>query len=460
MITDKEILQEGADTEIALLQSRINYLENRLTAAGKKNLSSTSQKIELIQSAISKKVKIKKIIPTAIAMGFIGMLLLGLVEIIIVTFISSLPINISLISIIACGIICGSIAYYFKMKNEELRESVISELVKNEEIEISVERTREDFYERIKKRTSQIWEANKFLKKEIIRRREAEQSVKIFNRELLLNREALEQKNKELEKLNIELKDSEQNLRELNNSKDKFFSILAHDLKNPFASIIGLADFLNEEIPHLNTEEAKKLSRSISNSAKRVHRLLENLLKWSLIQTGRIQFDPTEFNIKSLIDETAELFVQTAESKNIELKIEYGHHRLVFADFNMIETAIRNLISNAVKFTKPGGSVVVKTNQQKQFVRVDIIDNGIGIKESDLNKIFCIEEHTNIAGTGNEKGTGIGLVLSKEFVEKNGGKIWFKSELGKGSEFNITIPIAKENSKALFDDYRLSSDDF
>ena len=122
----------------------------------------------------------------------------------------------------------------------------------------------------------------------------------------------------------------------------------------------------------------------------------------------------------------------------------------------MIETAIRNIISNAIKFTNTGGRILIKTIQQNQFIRVDVIDNGVGIRESDLDKIFRIEEHTNISGTGNEKGTGIGLVLSKEFVERNGGKIWFSSEYGKGSQFNITIPVAAESEKALFDNFNLA----
>ena len=283
-----------------------------------------------------------------------------------------------------------------------------------------------------------------------------EKSIKKYNDELLSNRKILEDKNLELEKLNVDLKKSEEGLRELNNSKDKFFSILAHDLKNPFASIIGLAEFLNDEMDSLNNDETKKIARSISHSSKRVHRLLENLLKWSLIQTGRIKFDPVTFNLTNLINETTELFVPAAEAKNISIKTVFNHNTLVIADMNMIETAIRNLISNAIKFTNNYGEIIIKTNQQNQFIRVDIIDNGVGIKDDDFDKIFRIEEHTNVSGTGNEKGTGIGLILSKEFVERNGGKIWFSSEYGKGSQFNITIPVAAESEKVLFDNFNLT----
>ncbi|MBL1215221.1 MAG: HAMP domain-containing histidine kinase [Ignavibacteriae bacterium] len=456
MITEKKILQKGISTEIDLLRNRINDLEKQLSDKNETILPPSNKKIDIFQTKLQSNIPLSRTLPAAFLFSFIAMLLMGFLHFILFIFTTNTPsIAVSLSSISICGLIAGALSFYFKTKNERLRETLNGELVNNDQTETSIAGAIKDFYEKVKKRSSQIWAKNKLLKKEVVRSKEAELNIKSFNQELLSNRKILEEKNEELEKVNFELKQSEENLRDLNSSKDKFFSILAHDLKNPFASIIGLAEFLNEEVDNLNPDEAKKLSRSISNSAKRVHRLLENLLKWSLIQTGRIKFDPTEFNIKTLIDETAELFVQTAESKNIDLKIEYGHTKLVVADFNMIETAIRNLISNAVKFTKAGGYVLIKTTQQKQFVRVDIIDNGIGIKESDLDKIFCIEEHTNIAGTGNEKGTGIGLVLSKEFVERNDGKIWFNSELGKGSEFNITIPIAKDSNSALFDEHEL-----
>ena len=457
MITDKKINREMVSSEEKNLLERKSFPKTGRSKNSKNVLAKNSIKADTIKPIEKNKVQFGKIFTFAFACAIGAMLIVGAVETFLIIFTSNgTMITAALISVAAVGIVVGTGAFLMKKKIEELRSLAIAELVRNEQTEISIAETREQLKERIEKRTSQIWDTNKYLKKEIVRRRDVEKSIKKYNDELLSSRKILEDKNLELEKLNIDLKKSEEGLRELNNSKDKFFSILAHDLKNPFASIIGLADFLTDEMDSLNTDETKKIARSISHSSKRVHRLLENLLKWSLIQTGRIKFDPVAFNLSNLISETAELFTPTADAKNISLQTEFNHNTLVYADMNMIETAIRNIISNAIKFTNTGGRILIKTIQQNQFIRVDVIDNGVGIRESDLDKIFRIEEHTNISGTGNEKGTGIGLVLSKEFVERNGGKIWFSSEYGKGSQFNITIPVAAESEKALFDNFNLA----
>jgi signal transduction histidine kinase len=457
MITEKKIKIEKLSAEEKTLHERITHLRNNRPKTQTNLIDKNSTKADVIKPIGENKAKFKNIFPFALSAAITGMLLIGALETFLIIFIpiESL-VTFALITVGAVSLLAGIGSYYMKNKLEEIRSIAITELVRNEQAEISIAETREEFKDRIEKRTSQIWDTNKYLKKEIIRRRDVENNIKKYNEQLLDNRKILENKNLELEKLNVELKNSEQGLKELNNSKDKFFSILAHDLKNPFASIIGLSEFLNDEMDSLTKDETKKIVRSITHSSKRVHKLLENLLKWSLLQTGRIKFYPVAFNLSNLISETAELFVQTAEAKKITIIAEFNHSTLVFADVNMIETAIRNLISNAIKFTDTNGRILIRTVQQNKFVRVDIIDNGIGISEQDIDKIFRIEEHTTILGTGNEKGTGIGLVLSKEFVERNGGKIWFSSELGEGTQFNITIPAVAESEKTIFDNYNLT----
>jgi len=236
------------------------------------------------------------------------------------------------------------------------------------------------------------------------------------------------------------LKASETSLRELNATKDKFFSIIAHDLKNPFNSIIGFSSLLSEQIKNKDFEGIGEFADIIESSSHKVYDLLLNLLEWSRSQTGRIEFNPEYFEMVKLIEVVAELFTDSAQQKSIRIIRKNPHNAIAFADKSMISTVLRNLISNAIKFTNPGGEIAISAQMVKDELMISVSDNGVGIRSDVIEKLFKIEESYTTTGTSKEIGTGLGLILCKEFVEKHGGKIWVESEVGKGSTFSFKIP--------------------
>ncbi len=246
------------------------------------------------------------------------------------------------------------------------------------------------------------------------------------------------------EKAMTSLKNSEKNLIELNANKDKFFSIISHDLKSPFQGILGIIQFLESEYETLSEEEKRESINLINNSSIKVYSLIEGLLEWSRAQTGRLEFNPENIILNDLLEEVRDLLNQNAKSKNISIlsKIEKG--TVVLADPYMLSTVLRNLISNAIKFTFPKGEIEIFSGREKDFIKITVADNGIGMNEANKNKLFRIESHHTTAGTNNEIGTGVGLILCKELIEKHNGKIWVESELGVGSKFIFTLPIAKQ----------------
>jgi len=234
---------------------------------------------------------------------------------------------------------------------------------------------------------------------------------------------------------------SEARFRELNATKDKFFSIIAHDLKSPFNSILGFSQLLEESVKANDCHSTEQYASIIRKSTQRTMDLLMNLLEWSRAQTGRIEFTPEYLEIHALTKEVLGLFDQSANQKSISISLEAFPITTVFADKVLLSTILRNLISNAIKFTYPGGKIELSSNQAGLNLIVCVKDNGIGIKQEDLSKVFRIEESISRPGTQNEQGTGLGLLLCKEFVDKHGGKIWVESTPGKGSSFYFTIPM-------------------
>jgi signal transduction histidine kinase/ligand-binding sensor domain-containing protein len=237
----------------------------------------------------------------------------------------------------------------------------------------------------------------------------------------------------------VAIKTSE--LYELNASKDKFFSIIAHDLKNPFNTIIGFSEMLTEEIKSGDIPKIKEYAGMINTSSVRTLRLLENLLEWANSQTGKILFNPMQVNLRDLLNEEFNMLNDMATGKNIELNLSIPDNLTIIADKNMIRTILRNLISNAIKFTHKNGKVGVKAIIAGKQVEISVSDSGIGMTKETMAKLFRIDTNLSTRGTENEKGTGLGLFLCKEFVEKHGGKIWVESESGKGSIFKFTIPL-------------------
>ena len=240
------------------------------------------------------------------------------------------------------------------------------------------------------------------------------------------------------------LKESESLLRELNATKDKFFSIVSHDLKSPFNAIIGFSNILAEQVQEKNYEGIEENAEIIHASSQRAMDLLMNLLEWSRSQTSRMEFYPEYVEMVTLINEVIELLGDLAQQKSISIHRDLPRNMLAFIDKAMISTILRNLISNAVKFTRPGGRIVISAELKNAELIIAVCDNGVGIKKESIEKLFRIDENHSTLGTQNEKGTGLGLILCKEFIEKHGGKIWVESEVGKGSAFYFTIPKNSE----------------
>lgn len=233
---------------------------------------------------------------------------------------------------------------------------------------------------------------------------------------------------------------SQNELKAANASKDKFFSIIAHDLKNPFNGIIGLSSLLLEDYDSFPPEEQKIFIKDIKITAENTFRLLQNLLEWSQTQTGKIHFEQSLFLLETITSEVIDLVKTSAGNKNILLESTVSPDITVFADKNMINTVIRNLLLNAVKFTRSGGKITLSARAVGNVVEIAVKDNGIGISPENFKKLFCIDCNMISYGTEGEQGTGLGLILCKEFVEKNSGTIRVESEEGKGSTFTVTIP--------------------
>lgn len=249
------------------------------------------------------------------------------------------------------------------------------------------------------------------------------------------NRDRTEHKlaEEKIQKINEELK-------ELNSTKDTFFSIIAHDLKSPFQGLMGYSQILSEEYIDLTEEEKIFFINSIYELSKNTFVLLDNLLIWSRIQTGKLVFNPDVFNLHKELLPTIELLTQVAKNKNITADCIVDKKILVKADFNMLQTVIRNLISNAIKFTNPDGRIIISSKSIKNFVEISIEDNGIGIKKENLVNLFKTGKNLSTKGTANEEGTGLGLILCAEMIKMHKGKIWAESEIGKGTKFIVRIP--------------------
>jgi len=240
--------------------------------------------------------------------------------------------------------------------------------------------------------------------------------------------------------LNEQLRESEAELKKINASKDKFFSIIAHDLRSPFSSLLGFSEFLAQDINDLSPDEISLFAGKINESARNVFSLLENLLQWSRIQTGRMAFEPVMFNICNRITQAIGILTDNSTNKNITLQSFVDPGLMVFADENMLNSVLQNLMSNAIKFTKPGGSITLSSREEGDFAEISVKDTGVGMKEEDIAKLFRIDVHHTTAGTNDEKGTGLGLVLCNELISKNGGRMWVESKFGEGSVFYFTLP--------------------
>lgn len=251
-------------------------------------------------------------------------------------------------------------------------------------------------------------------------------------------------KNHQINTMNSEIQTQRDDLKQLNNTKDRFFSIIAHDLKNPFNSINGFTELLIENINNYDDEKRLKFLKIIKGSTANASSLLNNLLIWANSQSGKIKFEPKKIELVQLVSDVISLVEIQAINKNILIYNSVHHNLNVFADENMLNTVLRNLMSNAIKFSNSGGSIHISSKFNEEFVEVSIKDNGIGMSKEVLNSLFSIENKNSQIGTANEQGSGLGLILCEDFIVKNGGKIWVESTVNVGSEFKFTIPISKQ----------------
>jgi signal transduction histidine kinase len=230
----------------------------------------------------------------------------------------------------------------------------------------------------------------------------------------------------------------------LNAINDKFFSILAHDLKNPIGNFKEITSILFANFDTIDDIDKREFLDLMNKSSIQVYNLLITLLDWSKSQQGKIVYH-SEYNLVYLVIENVlNTLMPMAANKNIELINQNSKEISVYADTNMLSTIIRNLVSNAIKFTHPGGIIYVGSNvYDETFLQIYVKDNGVGMSDELVHKLFRIDANVTNRGTSNETGTGLGLLLSKEFVDKHGGTIWVESEVGKGTTFNFTIPIYK-----------------
>jgi len=235
--------------------------------------------------------------------------------------------------------------------------------------------------------------------------------------------------------------DSDQ-LVQINTMKDTLLRIIAHDLKTPFNVIFGYTEVLREDFDNISKEDKLSYLESIRKASRLSIQLLENLTMWSKSHAGKLEFKPEKINLNEIVRENIYLLDATAENKKIKIESNVPEDVEVYADENMLNTVLRNLISNGIKFTNEGGLVTINSKVNRNFVEITVEDNGIGMDDVTKELLFNLEELISVEGTAGERGTGFGLVLCKEFVTRNGGSIWAESELGKGSRFIFTIPIA------------------
>lgn len=237
-----------------------------------------------------------------------------------------------------------------------------------------------------------------------------------------------------------ERKKTERQLLQLNADKDRFISILAHDLRSPFTSLLGFSEILNNDLRQLPIEKAEEIAKMVYHTALKTNELLEDTLLWASFQSKRTKFIPVRTDVSEVVSEVIDILGPNAKMKNISVDFSIEKQVHVTSDVYMLKAILRNLISNAIKFTNLGGRIEVSAIQTPEQTTIKVSDNGVGIKPEVLAKLFSFSAVQSSPGTANEKGTGLGLLLCKEFVEKHGGKIWVDSTLGHGTTVSFTLP--------------------
>jgi signal transduction histidine kinase len=265
-----------------------------------------------------------------------------------------------------------------------------------------------------------------FQQEEVLARIQAHLTIRRQQQHIQAQKALLEEKNEQLS--------------ELDAMKDKFFSIISYNLRSPFLNLLGLTEFIIKNIEYCSQGEIKEVTEKLRKSIENLYELLKNLLTWSTIQRGSIAHHPKQTHVQEIVARNITLLRPDAEQKLILLRNLITEKTTVYADADMLHTILRNLILNALKFTQNRGKVEISATEEKRFVEIAVADTGIGIPEEDLPNLFRIDTRYQKKGTAGEEGTGLGLILCKELVEKNGGKIWIESKIGSGTICRFTLP--------------------
>ena len=239
-----------------------------------------------------------------------------------------------------------------------------------------------------------------------------------------------------INKINYELENA-------NKNKDKFFSIISHDLRSPLSGIMSILEIIVEDYESLEEDELKGILSEAAKSSKNTFILMENLLEWARLQTGKMSFDPQNISLTLVLSSIRDIYFQKLKEKSISLNFDFKPEYFAFADQQMTETVLRNLISNAIKFTPESGLILVSFKDSRNDILIKVKDTGVGMDENQISELFKLEMTHWTVGTSGERGTGLGLILCKELVEKQNGKIWVESEVNSGSTFFFTLPKAK-----------------
>lgn len=263
-----------------------------------------------------------------------------------------------------------------------------------------------------------------------------------LNREVIDLQRDLIKKKQRLENTLSQLQEANEELTILNADKNRFIQILGHDLKTPFNTLLGFSDLLLENLHSYDIERIESLLQIINQTSHQTFRLLEELLLWSKAHADRIPFEPHDIVFRNVCQQVVDSLMSNAEAKSISISMqEFDVNLMIYADEQMLKTILRNLISNAIKFTHPNGEIKIRIDRDQAFTMVTVTDNGVGIAREQIDKLWDITQTHTTEGTASEKGTGLGLLLCKEFVEKHGGWIWVDSEPGKGSSFRFALPL-------------------
>lgn len=235
--------------------------------------------------------------------------------------------------------------------------------------------------------------------------------------------------------------ESKQELEKLNQQKDRFFSIISHDLRSPFTSLLGYTGMIAMAADKMPQEKLIESAQTINDSALRVFALLENLLEWAQVQMNKVESHPVELNMKRLVGKTVDVLEPVGADKNVAVLNAVEENTIAYADFQMIDTVIRNLTNNAIKFTPEGGSVTIAGRNTTDLCEIQVSDTGVGMSPEQIGKLFNLGEKNTTMGTGGEPGTGLGLLLCKDLLEINNGAISVDSKPGQGSTFTFTLPV-------------------